>query len=392
MATLLLVVIYIAYIGLGVPDSLLGTAWPSIYTEFNLPISSQSAITVLISLGTVSSSLLSNRIINKFGTHIVTAVSTSLTAIALIGFTFSPNLAVLCISAIPLGIGAGAVDAAQNGYVALHYNARQMSLLHCFYGVGVAISPFLMSLGLESGSWRNGYFMSFIVQAVISIITIVAIPLWKKAHPIAIETEEEIKEKNISIFKLAKIPAVRATWLTFIISCSVETLCLNWGSTFLVEHVGATPALAAKLVVLYFIGLTIGRLTSGLLANKLSAWNLIYIGCGILPIGIILMLIPFEGVILSTIGLFLIGFGIGPMYPNLTHLTPIHFGEKIMQAVIGTQMAFAYVGILVSPILFGVIADAFGVYLFPYAQLTAFVLLMICILVLKLYLKKQKTS
>ncbi len=390
MATLLLVVIYTAYIGLGVPDSLLGSAWPAIYTEFGITLSAQSAVSVLISCCTVVSSLLSNRLINRFGTAVITATSTTMTAIALIGFTLSPNLIFLCLSAVPLGLGAGAIDAAQNGYVAIHYNARQMSLLHCFYGVGVALSPLLMSFGLELGSWRNGYFLAFTVQAVVSIVTIVALPLWKKVHPEPVLTEKERKEKNVSILKLSKIPAVRATWLTFIFSCSIETICLNWGSTYLVNDIGATPAMGARLIILYFVGLTTGRFVSGLLANKISAWNLIYAGCAVIPVAIILAVIPHERLILTSIALFLLGFGIGPVYPNLTHLTPKHFGDKLAQAVIGTQMAFAYIGILLSPILFGVIADAVGEWIFPYAQLLNYIGTIISMVLLKYYLKKQK--
>lgn len=390
MATLLLVVIYIAYIGLGVPDSLFGTAWPAIYAELGLPLSSANAVTLLISGGTVVSSLLSARLINRFGTGIVTAVSTTLTAIALLGFSFSGSLWALCLCAVPLGLGAGAIDAAQNNYVALHYNARHMSFLHCFYGVGVALSPYLMSLGIKSGNWRSGYFWAFLIQATISIITIVAIPLWKKAHP-DVQSEEpaEEKPKTLSLLQMAKMPAIRATWLAFITSCAIESTCTQWGSTFFVSAKGVTADVAAKIVILYFAGLALGRFVSGLLAKKLTSWKLIYIGCGILFCALILLAIPVNNVIVACVGLFFTGFGIGPVYPNLTYLTPINFDKEQSQAVIGSQMALAYVGIMLAPILFGFLAQEITVKLFPYYLGLLFILFILSILRLISILKKQ---
>ncbi|MBO7156654.1 MAG: MFS transporter, partial [Clostridia bacterium] len=247
MATLLVLVIFIAYIGLGVPDSLFGAAWPAIYVEFGLPLSAQSAVTILVSCGTITSSLLSGKLINRFGTGIVTAISTTITALALLGFTLSSNLLFLCLCAVPLGLGAGAIDVAQNNYVANHYNARIMSLLHCFYGVGVAVSPFLMSIGLQHLGWRMGYFLACLVQSSIAIITIIAIPVWKKVHPEQTLTVEEAKKRDVSIFKLAGIPAVRATWLIFVFSCGIESICTSWGSTFLVESKGVDPSIGARM-------------------------------------------------------------------------------------------------------------------------------------------------
>lgn len=389
MATLLLVVIYIAYIGLGVPDSLFGTAWPAIYAELGLPLSSANAVTLLISGGTVISSLLSSRLINRFGTGIVTAVSTTLTAVALLGFSFSGSLWALCLCAVPLGLGAGAIDAAQNNYVALHYNARHMSFLHCFYGVGVAFSPYLMSLGIKSGNWRSGYFWAFLIQATISIITIVAIPLWKKAHPDVQSEEPEKKPKTLSLLQMAKMPAIRATWLAFITSCAIESTCTQWGSTFFVSAKGVTADVAAKIVILYFAGLALGRFVSGLLAKKLTSWKLIYIGCGILFCALILLAIPVNNVIVACVGLFFTGFGIGPVYPNLTYLTPINFDKEQSQAVIGSQMALAYVGIMLAPILFGFLAQEITVKLFPYYIGILFVLFILSILRLISILKRQ---
>lgn len=389
MATLLLVVIYIAYIGLGVPDSLFGTAWPAIYTEMNLPISTANIVTILTCMGTIISSLLSARLINRFGTGIVTAVSTSLTAVALLGYSQSQNIYFICLCAVPLGFGAGAIDSAQNGYVAKHYNARHMNFLHCFYGVGVACSPFLMSFGLRHGNWRTGYLFAFTLQAIISIITIFALPLWNKAHP-KMKMEEGEKPKTWSLWQQAKMPAIRATWLMFIASCGIEAICTTWGSTFLVEQKGAKVDVAALIVVLYFVGLALGRFTSGLFAKKLSSWRLIYIGCALLLSAIVLLVLPFRSVALSCVGLFLTGFGIGPIYPNLTHLTPVNFGEENSQAVIGSQMAIAYVGILFAPLLFGFLAQGIGLVIFPYALAVMFALFIYALIRIVTVLKKQE--
>ena len=390
MATLLLVVIYTAYIGLGIPDSLFGTAWPAIYSEMSLPISYANAVTVLTCCGTIISSLLSARIINKIGTTLVTAFSTTLTALALLGFSLSGNFVFLCVFAIPLGFGAGAIDSAQNNYVAIHYNAMHMSFLHCFYGVGVSLSPYLMSLGLERNGWRQGYLLAFTAQAIISVICIIAIPLWKKAHPTTKTVSEDEKPKNISIIELAKMPAVRATWMMFIFSCGIESICTVWGSTFLVESKGMLPETAAKTVILYFVGLASGRFVSGLLANRFTPWNLIHIGSVILLIAIGLLMLPINSVILACVGLFFTGFGIGPIYPNLTYLTPIHFGKSISASVIGSQMALAYVGILFLPIIFGFIAEPLSTGIFPFFIGVIYLILMLSMLTLMKNVKRMK--
>ena len=387
MATLLLVVIYTAYIGLGIPDSLFGAAWPAIYTDLSLPISYANFITVLSCLSTIASSLLSYKLINKFGTSLVTAASTTMTALALLGFSLSGNFFFLCLFSVPLGFGAGAIDTAQNNYVAIHYNARHMSFLHCFYGVGVSLSPYLMSLGLENGGWRTGYTIVFICQAVISAVCIAAIPLWNKAHPQNVSLPESEKPKNISVFELAKRPAVRATWLMFVFSCGIESICTTWGSTFLVESKGVAPSEAAKMVVVYFVGLAIGRFVSGLLSGRFTPWNLIHMGSAILLAAIGVLMLPIKSIPLACVCLFFTGFGVGPIYPNLTYLTPIHFGKDISGAVIGSQMAVAYVGILILPVVFGFIAETLSVAIFPFFIGALYVILMISMFALMKHIK-----
>lgn len=392
MATLLVLVIFIAYVGLGIPDSLFGTAWPAIYQEFNLPIATQSAVTILISSGTIFSSLMSGRLINRFGTGIVTAISTTITALALLGFAFSNHLVSLCLCAVPLGLGAGAIDVAQNTYVANHYNARIMNWLHCFYGVGVALSPFLMSLGIKTGDWRMGYIFACIAQSIISVVTICAIPLWKKVHPNQIVSVEEAKKRNVSLVKLAKIPAVRATWLIFMFSCGIESVCTSWGSTFLVESKGVEPSISAQMVALYFIGLTLGRFVSGMVSSKVSPWNTLYVSCGLQVVAIVLLIIPANNVVLACVGLFLMGFSIGPVYPNMTYLTPIHFGEQLSQAVIGSQMALTYLSVMLMPLAFGLLAEWLGTNVFPYTLLVLFTLFFVSLAFLKKDLKTGKNK
>ena len=293
MTTILLIIIYIAYIGLGIPDSLLGVAWPAIYREFGLPVSTVSCISLLISVGTVISSLLSARVINKFGTGKVAAVSTSMTAIALLGFSLSNNLLWLCLSAIPLGLGAGAIDAAMNNYVALHYSSKHMNFLHCFYGIGVSFSPYLMSMALSNQSdWRNGYQNVFYFQLAISMICIISLPLWNRVKE-SVHVQEE-KTHPLKLSELVKIPSVRWVWGAFIGLGAMESLCAVWTSTFLVNAKGMASYHAAKVIMIYYIGMTLGRLLSGILADKLSSWKLIKIGQFITILAILLLLLPLS--------------------------------------------------------------------------------------------------
>ena len=356
--TLLLVIIYIAYIGLGVPDSLLGSAWPAIYPQFGLPVSAVSMVSLIISAGTVVSSFCSARVINRFGTGRVTAISTSMTAVALLGFACSSNLWWLCLSAVPLGLGAGSVDAALNNYVALRYKAAHMNFLHCFYGVGVSLSPYLMSLALsDSSNWRRGYRVVFFIQLAIAVIIILALPLWGKVK--GPDHEDMPAPRSIRFIDLIRIPGVGAQYGVFIGSCAIESVCLVWGSTYLAGARGMTADLAAGVITFYFVGLALGRFLSGILSGKLSSWQLIGIGQGITLAAIILLLLPLPPVF-AGVGLFLTGLGNGPVYPNMTHLTPILFGKDISQSVIGTQMAFAYLSIMLAPPVFGLLAQWAG--------------------------------
>lgn len=364
MSTLLLIVIYITFIGLGIPDSLFGTAWPAIYSAFGVAISHANFVTSIISGGTILSSLLSTRLIKCFGTAKVTAVSTAMTAGALLGFSIAPNIIFLCLFAVPPGIGAGAIDTALNNYVALHYRAVHMNFLHCFYGIGVSLSPYLMSLMLSAtGNWRQGYQTVFWVQLGIAIMTIISIPLWKKVN--STDSYEEENALVIGIIDLLKDLKVRRVCLVFLGSCAIEYTCGVWGSTFLVTEKQMAVDAAAKVIMFYYIGMALGRFSSGILALKCTSQQMIKIGQCITLIAIALLLLPLSPIATSG-ALFLIGLGNGPIFPNMIHLTPENFGKERSQAVVSIQMSASYISILLAPVLFGLLAQFISLALFPY--------------------------
>ena len=383
MATILLIIIYIAFIGLGLPDSLFGTAWPAIYNELSLPFSLGSIVTIIITSGTIVSSLVSSRVIAKFGTGKVTAVSTAMTALSLLGFSLSSSFWPLCLLAIPLGLGAGAIDTGLNNYVALHYTASQMSLMHFFYGIGITISPYLMArlLGTDAG-WRGGYRGAFFIQLGIALLLFFTLPLWKKVAAKDIQEEGEVKV--LSIRELAKIPGVVNMWVLYLTSCAIESTTNAWGSTFLVEFKGMAVDQAARTMIFYFAGFAGGRLLSGILATKFSCWQIIRMAMVVLGTALLLLLLPLPGFV-TVIALFLVGVGNSPMFPNFTYLTPENFGADISQSVIGTQRAAANVGFLVAPLLCSLLGQFLGMGVFPVYSAVLFVCMVFGIL------KMQKT-
>lgn len=384
MATILLVIIYIAYIGLGIPDSLFGAAWPAIYREFQLPISYAGFVTSLVSGGTILSSLVSARIIKRFGTDKVTAVSTVMTALALLGFSFSGSIIWLCIFALPLGLGAGAIDTGLNNYVALHYNASHMSFLHCFYGIGISLSPYLMSAALKGNNdWNRGYRIMFCFQAVIAAIMIFSLPLWKKVKKQEQEsTSGNPEEQVVKIKDMLKNRVLRQSIMVFIGSCAIESVCLGWGSTFLVNSKGATPELAAKIITLYFVGVTLGRFLSGVISGRLSSLKIILLGEGITFAAIIIVLFS-TSPLSAGIGLLMIGLGNGPLYPNMTYLAPVFFGADVSQSYIGLQMSASYVSILSAPVLFGLIAQQWSTDYFAYFLAVSFAITIVSTMLMK---------
>ena len=389
MATILLVFIYIFYIGLGVPDSLLGAAWPAIYSELSVPVSYASFISSIISCGTVFSSLFSTRVIAKLGTPRVTVLSTSLTAIALLGFSCSHNFLWLCICGIPLGIGAGSIDTALNNYVALHYTSMQINFLHCFYGVGVTISPYLMSLALSDNmNWRGGYRTVFFIQLTIAALSVISLPIWKKVKQ-ALPQEEPIRVLSLS--QMLRRRKIWASCGVFLGISSLESTCLIWGSTYLSESVGMSADVAAALITFYFIGMTVGRLLSGLLTIKYSDWQIIFSGQAVIFVAIILLLMQ-TNAINTALGLFLIGLGNGPVFPNITHLTPGLYSKETSQSIIGIEMAFSNLSIMLTPILFGVVTTYTGVAIFPKFLLIMFLIMIGCTITLKVGDAKSRTK
>lgn len=388
MATALLIIIYIAFIGLGIPDSLFGTAWPAIYSEFELPISFGSFVTIIISCGTVLSSVISSKIISRLGTNKVSAYSTLLTALALLGFSFAPNLWVMCFWAIILGIGAGAIDVALNNYVAIHYSATHMSFLHCFYGVGVSVSPYILSLVIAGNfGWRGGYRIAFAIQLIITLLLFLSLPLWRKAHGGENESEENT-HKDLSFGSVLKIPGVKMMCSLFIASCAIECTCGGWGSTFLVEYKHLPAEKAAQIIMIYYIGMTLGRFLSGVLAAKLHSWKIIKLGQIVLGLALLLLILP-GGVYLCALGMFLIGLGNGPLFPNFNYLTPENFGSDISQSVIGIQMASAYIGIMIAPTLCGLLGQVFGMVIFPFYLIVFYAIMIPVTIRIKTVLKRN---
>lgn len=389
MATTLLIIIYIAFIGLGIPDSLFGTAWPAIYYEFELPISFGSFVTVIVSCGTVLSSVISSKIISRLGTNKVSAYSTLLTALALLGFSFAPNLWVMCFLAIILGIGAGAIDVALNNYVALHYSATHMSFLHCFYGVGVSVSPYILSLVIAGNfGWRGGYRIAFAIQLIITLLLFLSLPLWRKAHGGENESEENT-HKDLSFGSVLKIPGVKMMCSLFIASCAIECTCGGWGSTFLVEYKHLPAEKAAQIIMIYYIGMTLGRFLSGVLAAKLHSWKIIKLGQIVMGLALLLLILP-GGVYLCALGMFLIGLGNGPLFPNFNYLTPENFGSDISQSVIGIQMASAYIGIMIAPAVCGLLGQVFGMVIFPYYLILFYAIMIPVTIRIKTMLKRTE--
>ncbi|HIT66489.1 MAG TPA: MFS transporter [Candidatus Merdisoma merdipullorum] len=383
MFHLLLAVIYLSFISLGLPDSLLGSAWPSMYGELGVPVSYASIIFMIICGGTIVSSLQSDRLTRKLGTGKVTALSVAMTAAALFGFSISDSFWLLCLWAVPYGLGAGSVDASLNNYVALHYASRHMSWLHCMWGVGASIGPFIMSYAMTEDSWNMGYRYIALIQLCLTILLFFSLPLWKSGKkntgdevPTAKQGSEEktgdreeseegtVSGKALSLPQILRLPAAKAAMLTFFCYCALEQTTGLWGSSYLVLHCGVSEEAAARFASWFFIGVTAGRFASGFLTMVLNDTKMVRLGQGIIFLGISVLMIAGTGAA-APVGLILTGLGCAPIYPCLLHLTPVHFGKEHSQAVFGVQMACAYVGSCVMPPLFGMIAEHIEIGLFP---------------------------
>ena len=373
MIHILLVIIYLAFISLGLPDSLLGSAWPVMHMEFSVPISYAGAVSMMIAAGTIISSLLSDRLTRKLGTGRVTAISVGMTAAALFGFSISGTYRMLLLWAIPYGIGAGGVDAALNNYVALHYASRHMSWLHCFWGVGASVGPVIMGAAITGGrGWNGGYRIISILQIILTAILVFSLPLWKGRG----EEKKENEAAPLSLRQIIDIPGAKSVMLCFFCYCALEQTTGLWASTFLVLRWNVSAEQAATLAGLFFIGITTGRAISGVATFKFNDSQMVRIGQGIMLAGIIIMLLPISKT-LAMIGIVAIGVGCAPVYPSLIHSTPDHFGADKSQAIIGLQMASAYLGTCLMPPLFGVVANALSIGLMPFYLLALLALMIV---------------
>ncbi len=373
MISLLLPIIYISFISLGLPDSMLGAAWPSMYESFGARISDAGIVSMLIAFCTVISSLMCDKLIRRFGTGGLTALSVGMTAAALIGFSFSSSILELCLWGIPYGLGAGSVDAALNNYVAIHYKAKHMSWLHCFWGLGASLGPYIMGMCLTNNlGWRSGYRIVFIIQVCLTAVLIFSVPLWKKNSSDTSADKQE--NKSVKISEALRLPGALFPLLAFFCYCSLEQLVGLWGASFMIFGKDISEDTAAILIAVYYGGITIGRIFSGFLTAKLSDKQLIFYGEIIILAGIALLAFAPNTIILC-IGFALVGLGCAPIYPSIMHQTPFRFGENASQVMISLQMASAYVGTTVSPALTGFLMEKIHVYIFPVLSL-AFALIM----------------
>ena len=368
MFSALLSIIYISFISLGLPDSLLGSAWPMMSGELSAPLSYMGILSVIISFGTVISSLFADRFTRRLGTGLVTAISVSMTAIGLLGFYLSRSFALLCVFAVPYGLGAGAVDAALNNYVALHYSSRHMSWLHCFWGVGASVGPYVMgaAIGLGMG-WRGGFGIISVLQIALSAALFISLPLWK-LHKSDGAEPEKVNQGSVGVIGALRLRGVKAILLAFFCYCSLEATAGLWASSYLVEHKGVSAETAAMLASMFYLGITFGRFICGFVADRVGDKRMVRLGCFVIILGIALIAIPVKSSYPAIVGLIIIGLGAAPIYPSLIHSTPDNFGKENSQAIIGIQMASAYVGILIAPAVFGGIAET-NIAFYPFFML-----------------------
>lgn len=371
VSTALLMMIYLSFISLGLPDSMLGSAWPAMNVSLNAPLWGAGLVQMLISFCTIISSLNSAKLIRRFGTGKLTAISVATTALALLGFSLAKNYAFLLLMAVPLGLGAGAVDAGLNNYVALHCEAKHMSWLHCFWGVGTIIGPMILSAVLRvGGSWATGYHAVGLIQCAVSALLFATLGMWKRGNI----QQEEYGAKALSVWEVLSLPGAKAGMVTFLCYCAVESTLGLWGATYISQVRGVDEATAASFGAMFYIGITVGRAISGFMAMKLLPKQMVRVGQALLALGCIFMMIP-AGSTLSGIGLVVCGLGCAPIYPNIIQDTPVNYGTENSQAAIGVQMAFAYVGSTFLPSIFGALAGVDGYGLLPYFAISICVLM-----------------
>ena len=369
MINLLLAIIYLAFISLGLPDALLGSAWPTMSHDIGAQISWAGGISMVISAGTIVSALLSDRMTKRFGAGKVTFVSVALTALALLGFSFAPNYIVLILLAIPYGPGAGGVDAALNNYVALHYESRHMSWLHCMWGIGASAGPYVMGFALSHGfGWSAGYQYIAIVQVILTVILFISLPLWnnRTAHKLqkSIQISKEYS-KTLSFAEVLRIPGAKNILIMFFCYCAIEQTAGLWASSYMVLYGSVRRVVAAGWASLFYVGITAGRFISGFLTMRFNDENMIRLGQLVMILGILVLLLPLPNHIALVAGFVIIGLGCAPIYPCVIHSTPHYFGADKSQAIVGMQMASAYIGSMLMPAIFGFIGQNMSMSLLP---------------------------
>ncbi|MFU0571897.1 MFS transporter [Gardnerella vaginalis] len=369
MINLLLAIIYLAFISLGLPDALLGSAWPTMSHDIGAQISWAGGISMVISAGTIASALLSDRMTKRFGAGKVTFVSVALTALALLGFSFAPNYIVLILLAIPYGLGAGGVDAALNNYVALHYESRHMSWLHCMWGIGASAGPYVMGFALSHGfGWSAGYQYIAIVQVILTVILFISLPLWnnRKAHELSksIQISKEYS-KTLSFAEVLRIPGAKNILIMFFCYCAIEQTAGLWASSYMVLYGSVSHVVAAVWASLFYVGITAGRFISGFLTMRFNDETMIRLGQLVMILGILVLLLPLPNHIALVAGFVIIGLGCAPIYPCVIHSTPHYFGADKSQAIVGMQMASAYIGSMLMPAIFGFIGQNVSMSLLP---------------------------
>ena len=364
MFNLILALTYICFISLGLPDSLLGSAWPVMQEQMSVPVSYAGIVSLIICIGTIVSSLMCDVMIRKMGIGRIIAFSIGLTAVALFGFSVSNQYWMLLLWAIPYGLGAGCVDSVLNNYAALHFKSQHMSWLHCMWGVGASISPYIMSFALvKLDNWNYGYLIVSVIQILLSLYIFTTIPLWKNT-PSASGQEEPVQSEALSIRQILAIPGAAICFATFFGYCALELTSSLWASSYLVQARGVSVEVASSCASLFYIGITAGRAVNGFLAMRYSDRTLIRLGLGIIFAGIMLVFVPFH-TMFACAGFVIVGLGCAPVYPCIIHMTPALFGKEKSQAVIGVQMAFAYCGFCIMPPLFGLIANHVSIGLLP---------------------------
>lgn len=369
MINLLLAIIYLAFISLGLPDALLGSAWPTMSHDIGAQISWAGGISMVISAGTIVSALLSDRMTKRFGAGKVTFVSVALTALALLGFSFAPNYIVLILLAIPYGLGAGGVDAALNNYVAVHYESRHMSWLHCMWGIGASGGPYVMGFALSHGlGWSAGYQYIAIVQVILTVILFISLPLWnnRTAHKLqkSIQISKEYS-KTLSFAEVLRIPGAKNILIMFFCYCAIEQTAGLWASSYMVLYGSVSRVVAAGWASLFYVGITAGRFISGFLTMRFNDENMIRLGQLVMILGILVLLLPLPNHIALVAGFVIIGLGCAPIYPCVIHSTPHYFGADKSQAIVGMQMASAYIGSMFMPAIFGFIGQNVSMSLLP---------------------------